>query len=94
MLAGRVGDVPVRRCGFQIGASGGVLATGMGEEIIRREGAGRVYELLETGADPQHACAEVAALFPENITVGFVALTNRASGVGANCPMASHSITE
>lgn len=94
MLPGRVGDVPVRRCGYQIGPLGGVLATGIGEEIIRQEGSGRVYQFLEMALPAQRACEQAVLLFPENIQVGFIALTREAVGIAANCPMASHSITE
>jgi len=84
MDPGRVGDVPRRGAGFQVGVHGGVLATGIGEEIIRQEGSQKVYELLEAGEHPQEACKAVASLFPPHIPVGFVALTKEAIGIATN----------
>ena len=90
----RVGDVPVRGSGFQIWDGGGVLATGEGEDIIDKEGADKVAQLIRLDFTPQRACAEALTFFPETI-VGFVALTREAVGVAANCPMASYPpITE
>ncbi|MBI4311226.1 MAG: isoaspartyl peptidase/L-asparaginase [Chloroflexi bacterium] len=94
MLLGRIGDVPFRRCGYQVGVLGGVAATGIGEEIMRREGAGKVYQLLEMGLVPQAACEAVVKLFPVNVSVGFIALTGDGVGVAANCPMATHAIVK
>jgi len=96
MIPGRVGDVPVRGAGYEAGPAGGVLATGIGEEIVRNEGSGKVYSLLSPamGFSPQQACEQIVALFPPHIPVGFIALTKEAVGVAANCDMASASVTE
>src|SRR3989344_5249313 len=72
MIPGRIGDVPHRGAGFQIGEGGAVAATGIGEEILRRQGSDRVFEFMRAGIDPQNACQQVAtALFPADIDVGF-----------------------
>lgn len=93
MIRGRVGDVPVRSSGWQLGEHGAVLATGYGEIILQREGAGRVYDLMTQGVTPQRACEQVAEEFP--VEVGFIALNKQGSiGIGANCEMDTHSIVE
>lgn len=94
MIPGRIGDVPHRGAGFQIGKEGVVAATGIGEEILRRQGSDMVFDLIKQGLDPQSACEQVAASFPASIDVGFIALTREAIGIAANCLMASHSIRE
>lgn len=95
MLPGRVGDVPERGAGYEVSQVAGVLATGIGEEIIRQQGAGKVHRLIELGLGPQDACGEVGRnLFSHNTPVGFIALTKEAVGIAANCEMASYSIAE
>lgn len=94
MHIGRVGDVPIPGAGFRIGDRGGVLATGKGEKIIRRQGSALVYQLLQEFT-PQQACNKVVDSFPKDIQVGFIALTQK-GGVGkaANCPMAVCSLVD
>lgn len=94
MIPGRIGDVPHRGAGFQVGGEGAVAATGVGEEIMRRQGSDQVFNLLKQEIGPQKAVEQVVAEFPSGIDVGFIALTREAVGIAANCPMASHSITE
>ncbi|EQD45376.1 Peptidase T2, asparaginase 2, partial [mine drainage metagenome] len=43
MLRGRVGDVPIPGAGIYVGDEGAVVATGVGEEIIKRILCHRVY---------------------------------------------------
>lgn len=90
MLRGRVGDVPVRGAGFQIGSFGGVLATGIGEEIIRLEGSDKVYQLIRVGLHPKRACEQIVQLFDPTIPVGFIALTKEGLGVASNRNMPSY----
>lgn len=95
MRPGRIGDVPVRGSGWQIGEHGGVLATGIGEVIMEREGSGRVSTFMAQGLDPQRACEQVAGEFPADVPVGFIALNKQGSiGIKANCAMDTHSIVE
>jgi len=94
MLRGRIGDVPVRGAGFQIGSFGGVLATGIGEEIIRLEGSNKVSQLIQLGLHPQRACEQAVQLFDPTIPVGFIALTKDGVGIASNRDMPSHSIVE
>lgn len=94
MALGRVGDVPLRGAGWEIGRLGGVLATGIGEEIIRRQGSRRVYQFLELGLSAQQACEQGIALFPPDVPVGFIALTREGVGIGSNYPMPSYAAFE
>lgn len=95
MLSGRVGDVANRGAGFQIGPRGGVLATGVGEEIIRQEGSGKVFQLIQVGLHPQQACEQVVKLFDLKFPVGFIALTiDGVAGIASNRDMPSYSIVE
>ncbi len=95
MRPGRVGDVPIRGSGWQIGEHGGVLATGIGEVIMEREGSGRVYNFIAQNLTPERACQLVAGEFPTDVPVGFIALNKQGSiGIGANCEMDTHSIVE
>ena len=93
MPKGRIGDVPMRGAGWQVGPLGAVLATGVGEEIMKREGSGRVYALLAQGVSPQRACEQAVDDFPREIPVGFIALTKGDVGIHSNYPRASHAIT-
>ena len=96
MPVGRVGDVPLEGDGFQIGNRGGVLATGVGEVISELHGSRRAYQRLQGGIDPQVACQETVAVFPEGVDIGFIALTRHSKGIATakGCPMVSWSITE
>ncbi len=94
MLPGRVGDVTARGAGFEIGSLGGVLSTGIGEEIIRLQGAGSVFQFIQRGVLPQLACELTVQLFGQNIPVGFIALTKDGVGIASNRDMPSHSIVE
>ncbi len=46
MLRGRVGDSPLPGSGIYVGKKGAVVATGIGEEIIRRSLCYRVYDRI------------------------------------------------
>lgn len=94
MLRGRVGDVPDRGAGFQIGPLGGALATGIGEEIKRQRGSDKVYQLIQVGLHPQQACEQIVGLFDPSIPIGFIALTKEGIGIASNRKMPSHSIVE
>ncbi|MBU1699477.1 MAG: isoaspartyl peptidase/L-asparaginase [Candidatus Eisenbacteria bacterium] len=87
MLYGRVGDSPLVGCGFFAGPAGAVTTTGVGEEIINRLLAFRVYQWMEEGATPQEACAQGAGLFPRRIPVGILAVNRESEGVAASREM-------
>lgn len=92
MRRGRVGDVPVRGAGFEMGSDAAVLATGVGEIIIDKMGSSAVRNLIGMGYPPQQACEAALVLFPTDVPVGFIAMTEKEVGIAANCPMSSHSI--
>lgn len=94
MRSGRTGDVSHRGDGWDIKPEEGVLATGVGEAIIDERGADVVLGLLGLGFTPQQACEQALERFSPQTNVGFIALARDAIGIAANCPMASHSITE
>lgn len=94
MPIGRVGDVPENGSGFRVGHRGGVLATGVGEEIMARRGSDAVYSRILGGRLPQDACQLVVDNFPLDVPVGFVALTRKGVGAASNCSMAFYPITE
>lgn len=90
MLNGRAGDVGILGAGFYVWKGGAVISTGVGEEIIDREGARSVAWLIQQGVSPQEACERVIAQFIGD--VGFVAITSEQVGIATNCEMPSHFI--
>jgi L-asparaginase/beta-aspartyl-peptidase (threonine type) len=87
MLRGRIGDAPLVGCGFFAGPHGGVVATGIGEEITRRMVARSVYEGLAAGMDPESACRRVLADFPEAWDLGILAVSAQGGAHVANRTM-------
>lgn len=87
MLPGRVGDTPIPGAGLYAGPAGAVATTGVGEEIIRRMSARRIYDLMEKGAHPEEACRAEADAYPENIHFGAIAVSPNAPGWAANRSM-------
>jgi len=89
MLPGRVGDTPIVGAGLYAGPKGGVTATGIGEEIIRRVLSKAVYDWIAQGKSPQSAVQAGVDLYPEEVPIGLVALSKGKVGVAANRTMAS-----
>jgi isoaspartyl peptidase/L-asparaginase-like protein (Ntn-hydrolase superfamily) len=87
-LDGRVGDVPIYGCGSYAGPAGAVACTGHGEEIIRQALARRVYEWMAAGATAREAVRSGVLAFPEEWTVGVIAVGRDGWGVAANRQMA------
>lgn len=87
MLRGRVGDAPLVGCGFFAGPYGGVVATGIGEEIMRRMVARSVYEGLANGLAPEAACRQVLSDFPEDFDLGILAISAEGAAHVANRTM-------
>jgi len=75
MLPGRVGDSPIVGAGLFAGPDGAVVATGVGEEIVRVVLCKFVYDRLQRGT--KRACAAGLRLFPKSVPIGVAA-------VGAN----------
>ena len=88
MLRGRVGDSPIVGCGFYAGPSAAVVATGLGEEIIRRMLCRQVYDWISQGDEVARACERGVALFPGDVPVGVIAISRRGSAAAANRDMA------
>jgi isoaspartyl peptidase/L-asparaginase-like protein (Ntn-hydrolase superfamily) len=98
MIRGRIGDSPLVGCGIYVGKSGAVVATGIGEEIIRRLLAKQVYDQMESGASPQEACEWGLTLFRDpsrslkkcykRVPVGIVAVNLTGYGIVATHQMA------
>ncbi len=87
-LPGRVGDTPIPGAGFYAGKHGAVVATGVGEEIIKRFTCLRIYEMLSEGVPSQEACEKAVAMFPAEVDVGVIAVTPGGWGAASNTNMA------
>jgi beta-aspartyl-peptidase (threonine type) len=61
-LSGRVGDAPISGAGVYATASAAVVGTGIGEVFLTDLASARVAFLIEKGAHPQEACAEIVKL--------------------------------
>ena len=56
-MRGRVGDSPIIGSGLFIdNKTGGAVATGLGEEVVKTVGSFLVVELMRQGKSPQEAC--------------------------------------
>ncbi len=87
-LHGRVGDVPLYACGCYAGPAGAVACTGFGEEIIRHQMARTVYDLIADGKTPQQAASAGCQMFPDEYSLGVIAVGKTGWGVAANRQMA------
>jgi isoaspartyl peptidase/L-asparaginase-like protein (Ntn-hydrolase superfamily) len=61
-LAGRIGDAPIFGAGVYASKNAAVVGTGIGEVFLTNLASARVGLLIEHGAHPQEACAEVVTL--------------------------------
>lgn len=93
MMAGRVGDSPLIGCGFYAGPAAAVATTGVGEEIIRKTLARRVYDAVARGEEAERACRDGVALYPAEVPVGVIAIGRRGHAAAHNRDMASASLT-
>ena len=93
MLMGRVGDTAMPGCGFFAGPLAAIVVTGLGEEMIRNMTAKTVYDRVAAGGTIEHACAEVAALFPPRVPVGIIGISRAGFGVSANRDLPHHILT-
>ena len=92
MMVGRVGDTPMIGCGFYAGPAGAVAATGIGEEIIRRMLAKKVYDGFGEDGDVQSECRDGIGLFAADIPVGLIGISGEGYAVSSNRPMAHHAM--
>jgi len=94
MLPGRVGDSPQIGSGLYAGKHGAVTATGIGEEIIKRVLCKSIYDKIARGWHPQKACEFGIRQFPNEISVGVIAVSKKGAGVASNRDMAHWVIVE
>ncbi len=75
-MAGRVGDAPIFGAGIYASKTVAVVGTGVGEVFLETLAARRVAELVESGRDPQSACARVIVWVGErsDAAVGLLAV--------------------
>jgi isoaspartyl peptidase/L-asparaginase-like protein (Ntn-hydrolase superfamily) len=81
-MSGRVGDSPIIGAGlFVDGNTGGAVATGTGELVMKTLGSFLVVELMRNGLSPGEACKEAINRIVQKIPgyrdhqVGFLAVT-------------------
>lgn len=86
-LHGRIGDTTMMGSGFYAGPHGAVAATGIGEEIIRRLLAFRVYQWIEEGMPLMEVLKRGVGLFDEDIEVGLIAVSRTEAGSWCNQEM-------
>lgn len=91
-MRGRVGDSPLVGCGFYTGDYGAVVTTGKGEEIIKKMVAKRCYDLI-----PDHglkeACDIVVEEFPDDYSVGVIAVDENGTASSDNRDMAQAELS-
>lgn len=88
MMLGRLGDSPIPGCGLYASPAAAACATGLGEEIIRREASRAVCERIRQGAGVQDACQEIVGQFPQQVPFGIIAISRRGAGLASNREMA------
>lgn len=87
MLRGRIGDSPVPGCGIYCGRKGAVVATGIGEEIIRNMLSYRIYE--EIGERPLNEIVSERIREFGKVLVGVIAVSEDEHVSLANSDMAT-----
>ncbi|MGM0406120.1 MAG: isoaspartyl peptidase/L-asparaginase [Thermoplasmatota archaeon] len=90
-IRGRVGDSPLVGCGFYAGERGAVVTTGKGEEIIKKMSAKRCYDLL-LEHDIKDACKMVVEEYPEEISIGVIAVSDDGIASADNRDMSQYKI--
>ena len=82
MLRGRVGDTPIIGCGFYCGPKGGIVTTGIGEEITKRMLCYNIYNQI--GSDSLKNILEKAVKEFGDIHVGIIAVSRDEYASSAN----------
>lgn len=88
MLDGRVGDTPIVGAGLYAARRGAVVATGIGEEIMKVVLSKWIYDRIEEGQHPQDACDSSLSFFKKDVPTGVLALSKDGYGVSCNTRMA------
>jgi len=87
MMRGRVGDSPIPGCGIYAGEKGAIVATGIGEEIIKRMLCYNVY--LRIGKEPLREILESEVSRFGKISVGIIAVSLYEEASFSNTTMAT-----
>ncbi len=87
-MYGRVGDTPIIGAGIFCGKDGAVVATGIGEEIIRKVLCKEIYNRIGT-MGVQQACEWGIALYPKTVAIGVIAVGRGGWGRACNRDMAT-----
>ncbi len=87
MMRGRVGDSPIPGAGLYAGEKGAVVATGIGEEIIKRTLCYRVYEQI--GSDDLSSILRKEIETFGNTLVGLIAVSEDSMASYSNSSMAT-----
>lgn len=88
MLPGRVGDSPIVGAGLYAGPKAAVTVTGIGEEIMKRVLSKFVYDRIAEGRTPQAAANRGLSFFPEDVSIGIIAVSAGGWGEASNRDMA------
>ena len=91
MMRGRVGDVPLPGCGIYVGENGAVVATGIGEEIIRRMFCHNIY--MQIGKESLRNILEREVEAFNGIEVGVIAVSRDEHASFSNTSMATGLFT-
>lgn len=94
MLRGRVGDSPIVGCGFYAGKAGAIVATGIGEFIVKHFLCRTVHDWIEAGMPLQEALDKGIALFPHELDTGLIGVSRTEAGYSDNRQMPAHVIVE
>lgn len=87
MMRGRVGDSPVPGSGIFAGENGSVVATGIGEDIIRRSFCFRIYSRI--GEKPLKQILDEEVAYFGDVAVGVIAVSRDEVAYSANKDMAT-----
>lgn len=94
MLRGRVGDSPLVGCGFYAGPAAAIVATGVGERIVRAMLSRAVYDEISTGESVARAAQRRLAAMAGDVPIGLLAISRRGWAIKANRDMASWAAVE
>lgn len=86
-IRGRIGDSPLLGSGLYVGEYGAVVATGKGEEIIKRLSSKRCHDLIAEHS-LEDACQIPVNDFPEEHSLGLIAVNERGVASADNRNMA------
>ena len=90
MMRGRIGDSPLPGAGLYAGSKGAVVATGIGEEIVRKMLSYRIYEKIGSGS-LKSIVKDIVGEFGD-ILVGVIAVSEKEQFSMANSNMATYCV--